>query len=244
MIEKIYSEFDEIMNLQKQVMNSAGEKYKELLENVKRNTSATKYGTQNMYLGYFCPSLVMDKIVGGFKKGKLQTNIPKNKSGSYVVYDIDSEGKLLRMQDINSYGTIVETYIVKENDAEFSIKFSDKKLTIHDGPSTRTMYENGKLKRFDIIDNSYMWSEIYLYNADNSQKVECRKYYYVPNLKGSDKSIPLGIKGSPAKLFIMDIELDNQERVIKIEHNELIDGQKILTYTYKKISEGSKKLRS
>lgn len=234
MAENRYNEFDEIMNLQKQKINSVENKYKELSENVKRNTSETKYGTQSMYLGYFCPSLVMDKTVGGFKKGKLQKNIPKNKSGNYVVYDIDSEGKLLRMQDINSYGTIVETYIIKEKETEFSVKFSDKKLTIYNGPSTRTIYENGILKRFDIIENSSIWSEIYSYNPENNLKIECRKYYYVPNLKGSDKSIPVGIKGSPAQFFIMDIELDNQEKVVKIEHNELIDGQKVLTYIYEK----------
>ena len=77
MIENLYAEFDEIMNLQKQIMNSAGEKYNELLENVKRNTSETKYGIQNMYLGYFCPSLVMEKTVDGFKKGRLLKDIPK-----------------------------------------------------------------------------------------------------------------------------------------------------------------------
>jgi hypothetical protein len=230
MTENLYKEFDGIMISQKQIMNFAGERYEELLENVKRNTCETKYGTQGMYLGYFCPSLVMDKTVGGFKKGRLHNDIPKNKSGNYVVYDIDSEGKLLRMQEINSYGTIVETYIIKEDNAEFSVKFSGKKLTTYDGASTRTMYENGKLKRFDIIDNSCLWSEIYTYNSDNNQKLECRKYYYVPDLKGSEKSIPIGIKGSPAQLFIIDIELDNQEKIIKIEHSELINGQKVLTY--------------
>ena len=234
MIENIYREFDEIIKLQKQVMKSVGEKYKELLENVKRNTSETKYGTQSMYLGYFCPSLVMDKTVGGFKKGKLQTNIPKNKSGNYVVYDIDSEGKLLRMQDINSYGTIIETYVIKEKETEFSVNFSDKKLTTYNGESTRTIFENGILKRFDIIGNSSLWSEIYSYNPENIQKIECRKYCYVPDLKGSKKSIPIGIKGSPAQLYIMDVELDNLNKVINIEHNELIDGQKVLTFIYKK----------
>jgi len=233
MAENLYKEFDDIMNLQKQIMTSVKRKYKELLD-VKRNTSETKYGTQNMYLGYFCPSLVMDKIVGGFKKGRLQKDIPNNKSGNYVVYDIDSNGKLLRMQDINSYGTIVETYIIRENNTEFSVNFFDKKLTVYNGASTRTIYENEKLVRFDIIDNSYMRSEIYTYNSDNNQKVECKRYYYVPNLKGSKKSVTVGMEGSPAQLFIMDIELDNQGKVIKIEHNELIEGQKVLTYVYEK----------
>lgn len=176
----------------------------------------------------------MEKTVGGFKKGRLLNDIPKNKSGNYVVYDIDSEGKLLRMQDINSHGTIVETYIIRQNSTEFSVKFSDKKLTTYSGATTRTKYEKGNLKRFDIIDNSSMWSEIYTYNSDNNQKIECNKYYYVPTLIGSKKSIPIGAKGSPAQLFIMDIELDNQGKVIKIEHNEFIDGQRVLTYIYKK----------
>ena len=234
MTEDVYSEFDKIMKLQKQILNSAGEKYNELLETVKRSTSETKFGTQNMYLGYFCPSLVMDKTVGGFKRGRLQNDIPKNKSGNYVVYDIDIEGKLLRIQNINSFGSIGETYIIRESNTEFSVQFSDGKLTFYNGPSTRAIYEKGKLKRFDIIDNSSMWSEIYKYSSDNIHKVDCSKYYYVPNLKGSDKSISIGTKGSPAQLFIMEIELNNQEKVIKIEHYEFIEGQKVLTYTYNK----------
>jgi hypothetical protein len=131
MTENLYREFDEIMSLQRQKMNSIGENYEVLFENAVRNTSVTKFGTQNMYLGYLCPSLVMDKTVAGFKKGRLQKDIPKTKSGKYVVYDIDREGKLLRMQDINSHGTIVETYIVRENNTEYGFKFSDKKVTIY-----------------------------------------------------------------------------------------------------------------
>jgi hypothetical protein len=232
MTENFYIEFDKIMNLQKQVMTCVEGKYEELLENVKKNTNETKYGTQNMYLGYFCPSLIMDKTVGGFKKGRLQKNIPKNNGGNYVVYDIDSKGKLLRMQDINSYGTIVETYIIRENNTEYSFNFSDKKLTIYNGASTRAMYENEKLIRFDIIDNSSMWLEIYTYNPTNNQKVECKQYYYNPNLNESKKSIPVGMKGSPAQLFIVDLELDNQGKVMKLEYNEFIEGNKILTYSY------------
>ena len=234
MKENLYMEFDEIMNLQKQMLTSSGGKYKELLENVKKNTSATKYGTQNMYLGYFCPSLVMDKTVSGFTKGRLQKDIPNNKSGNYVVYDIDGNGKLLRMQDVNSYGAIVETFIIRENNTEFSVNFSDKRLTFYNGATTRTIYENEKLVRFDMIDNAYMWSEIYTYNAESNQKIECKQYYYVPNLKGSKKSVPVGRKGSPVQLFIIDIEIDNQGKVVKLEHSEFIEGEKVLTYIYEK----------
>ena len=234
MIENLYQEFDEIINSQMNLLNSVGEKYEELFENVNRNTNQTKFGTQSMYLGYFCPSLVMDKTVDGFKRGKLLTNIPTTKSGSYVAYDIDSEGKLLRMQDINSFRRIIETYLFKDKDAECSIKFSDKKLSLYDGDSTRTIYKNGRLKRFDTIGSSHLWSEIYSYNPDSNKKIECRKYYYVPNLKGSKKSVPIGNTGSPAQLYIMDIELDNLGKVVKIEHYDFIEDQKVLTYVYNK----------
>jgi hypothetical protein len=234
MTEDLYKEFDEIMHLQKQVLDSSGETYNGLLENVKRHTIETKYGTQNMYLGYFCPSLVMDKTVSGFKRGRIQNDIPKTKSGDYVVYDIDIEGRLLRIQDINSFGTVVETYIIRENNTEYSVQFSDGQLTFYNGPSTRTIYEKGKVKRFDIIDNSSMWSEIYKFNPENNYRIECSTYYYVPNLKGADKAIPIGTKGSPARLYLMDIELNKQEKVVKIEHFEYIEGRKVLTYTYSK----------
>jgi len=84
MMENLYREFDEIMNLREQITASVKKKYNELLDNVNKNTSETKYGTASMYLGYFCPSLIMDKAVGGFTKGRLLKSIPKSKSGSYV----------------------------------------------------------------------------------------------------------------------------------------------------------------
>jgi len=228
MTDHFYKDFDEVMRLQKEFMNAAAEKYSGLQEQVTRNTSSTKYGTQNLYLGYFCPSLVMEKTVGGFKKGKLYNEIPKTKNGSYVVYDMDSEGKLLRIQDINKYGTIVETYIIRENNTAFSVKFSNKKLALYDGATTRTLYENEKLKRFDIIDSGSMWSEIYTYSTENNNKVECKRYYYVPHLAGSQHSIPIGEKGSPAQLWIIDIELDSRDKVIKLEQYEFTGGKKVL----------------
>jgi len=42
------------------------------------------------------------------------------------------------------------------------------------------------------------------------------------------------MKGSPAQLSIMDIELDNQGKMVKLEHSELIEGRQVLTYTYEK----------
>ncbi len=234
MKKNLYEEFDNILDLWMQKLASVENGYKKLLENTERNTSEIKYGTASSYLGYFCPSLVLDKITSGFSKGRLLKSMPENKDGKRIIYDIDNNGKLLRIQDINSFGTIVETFIIREGNTEFSVIFLDKKLTASYSSSTRTIYENGKLARFDIIGNSSMWSEIYTYNPNDDKKVECKQYYYVPNLNGSSKSIPLGMKGSPAQLFIMEIDLDSKGKVVKIEHSEFIEEQKILTFTYKK----------
>ncbi|MEQ8156394.1 MAG: hypothetical protein ABRQ25_16200 [Clostridiaceae bacterium] len=232
MCENLYKEFDDILDLRKLMLQYAEDNYEMLNNAVRDNTAEVKYGRDALYLGYFCPSLVLDKIAGGFKKGRLLKSIPKTNK-RYVVYELDINGKLLRIQSINSYGTIFENYIIRKDNVEFGVNlFKGKKNSIVS--STRAIYDDGKISRFDIIGSSHMWSEVYSYDSNYPNKIKCKEYYYVPELTGSDKSIPIGQPGSPMRLFEMEIEIDNNNNIIKIEHGEFINGNTELTCVYMK----------
>lgn len=228
----LYKEYDNVLEFRKNMLEYAEDNYRILRNTVENNRATTKYGRNSVYLGYFCPSLVIDKITKGFKRGRLLTSIPKTDKG-YVVYELDSDGRLLRLQEINSFGTIFESYVIRRDNTEFSVTILEgKNCSIVD--STRAIYDGDKLIRFDIIGSAHMWSEIYSYNPCDSKRVECKKYYYVPELKNSNKSIQVGQIGSPMRLFNMRIELDEKKNVVKIEHGEFINGKTEISYIYTK----------
>ncbi|SHI52048.1 hypothetical protein [Clostridium magnum] len=232
MLENLYKEYDDILELRESMLQYAEDNYDILREAVENNVATVRYGISASNLGHFCPSLVMDKITAGFKKGRLLKSIPKREDG-YVVYELDSKGKLLRIQDVNSFGTIVETYIIRKDNEEFSATiFDGKKCPVVS--DTRTIYDGDKVVRFDIIGTGHIWSEVYSYDKHDSKKLECKQYYYVPNLKGSNKSIQVGETGSPMRLFNMEIELDEKKNVIRIEFGEFIKGKTEISYIYTK----------
>ncbi|SHI37675.1 hypothetical protein [Clostridium intestinale] len=232
MSENLFKEYDNILDFREYMLQYAEDNYDLLRDTVENNKSIVRYSTNASYLGFFCPSLVLDKITKGFTKGRLLKSIPKGKKG-YVIYELDSNGKLLRIQEVNSFGTIFETYIIRKDDEEFSVTtLEGKKCSVVS--STRTIYDNDKLIRFDIMSSASIRSEIYFDDSYDSKKVHCDEYYYVPNLKGSNKSIQIGEIGSPMKLFNMIIELDEKRNVVKIEHGEFINGKTEMSYIYTK----------
>ena len=232
MFENLYAEYDNILELREHMLQYTEDNYDVLRDTVEKSISTVMYGRSALYLGHFCPSLVMDKITKGFKKERLLKSIPKGKD-DYVIYELDSKGKLLRNQEVNSFGTRFETYIISKDNEEFSTTILDgKKCSIVD--STRTIYNDDKVVRFDIIGSGHMWSELYFYDEYDKNIIKCNQYYYVPNLKNSNKSIQIGEIGSPMKLFNMKIELDENNKVIRIEHGEFINGKTETSYIYTK----------
>jgi hypothetical protein len=97
--------------------------------------------------------------------------------------------------------------------------------------STRTIYEDDKVEQFDIIEGNSLWSERYEYGKD---RIRCRQYYYVPGLKDSDRSIPVGEKGSPAQLFVMNFTVDENSKIDWLEHGEYINGKVEMDFEYRK----------
>jgi hypothetical protein len=228
-MNKLYNEFDGIFKKNTEMLEYAEKNIDSLQNNVIKNTSVKKYGLDSLYGGYFCPSLIMDKITQGFRKGRLLNSIPRNKS-DYSIYEIDKNNKLLRIQEINSFGTIFEKYIVRLENIEYCIGILDKKQCPYID-NTRAVYSDKRIKQFDIISTSNLWSEKYEYKND---KITCKQYYYVPKLKGSDKSILIGEEGCPIKLYIINFKIDKNNKIHWLEHGEYIKGKLEIDYEYLK----------
>jgi hypothetical protein len=230
MDNKLYNELDDIFSETLKMLKYTEKNINFLQENIIKNTIVKKYGIDSMFGGYFCPSLILDKITGGFKKGRLLNNIPKNKD-TYSVYELDKDNNLLRIQEINSYGTIFEHYIIKMGNIEYCIGILEGKKCPY-VYNTRTIYSNRKLIQFDIVNSKDdLWSEQYEYTKD---KIICKQYYYVPKLNGSDKSMPVGEERCPIKLYIINFRMDENNKIYWLEHGEYKKGRVEIDYEYKK----------
>jgi hypothetical protein len=204
--------------------------YSELESEANQRIANTLYGKHSLFLGPYCPSLVYDKTIGGFKRGKPRKNLLRPENG-YVSYEVDVNGKLLRMKDVNKYGTVSETYVIREGNEEYSIPFSDKGFD-RTGYSVRAIYEDNRIMRCDLIYGSHLWSEIYDYKNIALNLIRCTQWYYVPGLKGSDKSKKPGEPGSPARQWEMNIYVDADQTIIRLEYGELINGKVEISYIY------------
>ena len=219
-MEKLYKELNEIFDINNQMLEYAEKNIKSLQKNILENTSIKKYGINQMYGGYFCPSLILEMTTQGFKKGKLYNNIPKNKN-TYYVYELDKNNHLLRIQEIMLNKIDVEYYILeKENTQYFTAIYGNKKCTFT--YSLRAIYENDKIKQFDIIQSNSLWSEQYEYKKD---KIICKQYYYVPDMqKGFDK----------IKLYIINFKMNENKKINWLEHGEYKKGKLEIDFEYRK----------
>jgi hypothetical protein len=225
-----FVEFDKILADRVQKLEDYGSKYNYLKSEAKDKISSIYYGKNSFQLGYFCPSLIIDKITKNFKRDKLGKTLSKNNKG-FVSYELDINGKLLRLNEVNSFGTVFETYLIRNQNEEYSITFlNGNPLSIID--SVRVLYENNKVVRCDFIGSSSLWSEIYDYKKISQNIIYCTQYYYVPGLIDSDKSNKAGKLNSPMKQFEIKINIDSFMKIKRLEYGELINGKIIISYVY------------
>ena len=72
----------------------------ETFKSVKENVTAVKYGSGSVYLprGYFCPSRVLDTVIGNVTRGRLLKTKPRTKIPTYR-YGFDKNGKLITAEE-------------------------------------------------------------------------------------------------------------------------------------------------
>ena len=224
-----FEDFDNIITLRKNLIEEFSSKYNSLKKQTETNIKNIYYGKESLDLGHFCPSLIIDKI-SNFKRDVLKKALNKN-SKNYVSYEVDKNGKLLRIKDVNQYDTCFETYIIRQGNEEISITFLENQPTSSIN-TVRTIFNNDGIIRCDFISDYSVRSEIYNYENIQNNHIKCKEYYYVQNLKGSDRSKKPGEFNSPAKLSEIDIYLTTEKQIKKIEYHEIINGKRCLSYTY------------
>lgn len=158
-------------------------------------------GGETIHRGYYCPSPVLDLIIGGMKRGRLFKK-KKPEFGNYSYeYGFDMYGRLLRVRGVNEFTTpnsrFDEEYLIYIGDVVYGLEFNNLGLL---EVVSKCIYDNGKLMKYE---RSLCWMEEF---AD----LHYEKYIY-DNNRLSEVNFFFNI--SP------EIELYEENRLI-IEHDQ------------------------
>lgn len=96
----------------------------ETFKSVKANVATVKYGSGSVYLprGYFCPSRVLDTVIGNVTRGRLLKTKPRTKIPTYR-YGFDKNGKLITAEEYDEWADRIEDITSKFDVSDYQKAF-------------------------------------------------------------------------------------------------------------------------
>lgn len=233
-MQNCFLDYDTLLEERAALFQEVKGQYKTFKKNAEPTIQRIAYGKESKYLGHFCPSLILDKTTKGFCRDKLQKSLRK-RATAYVAYEMDRSDQLVRIQEVDSAGSVFETYLHSVGDSVVSLTFLDGKPV---SSNENVRYKPGKhgVELFYIMGSSHLWEEKYDYSQIARNRIHCTKTYYVPNLVNSDKSIAAGNTGSPARRYEIEIHLNPAGEIERVEHTEILYGERLVPSVWGKIS--------
>ncbi|WP_374967151.1 hypothetical protein [Lysinibacillus sp. RS5] len=143
-------------------------------------------GGEIIHRGYYCPSPVLDLIVGGMKRGRLFKK-KKPEFGNYSYeYGFDKAGRLLRVKGVNEFTTpdsrFDEEYLIYIDDIVYGLEFDNSSELV---VVSKCIYENEKLMKYE---RSGCWMEEFAdlqyeeYKYENNWLSEVDYFYNISPL--------------------------------------------------------------
>lgn len=183
-------------------------------------------GGEAIHRGFYCPSPVLDLVVGGMKRGRLyKKKVPKMGKYSYE-YGFDQDGKLLRVKRANKFevetpdNIFDEEYLIYVGDKEYGLQFNY--LGGLDAVS-RCTYSGGRLMKYeqcycgleqfaDLHYEEYRCQDDFLSEVDFFSNITPQVGLYEENR--------------------LRVEHDEDGNIIQLISNEMIDGESRTTFVY------------
>lgn len=216
-MDSIQEKLDMLLTMRKDIVDLIEKD----IDNIKDKVDLEKsnYATSFDFLGLFCPSLVVDLITGGYKKGRIQKNQPKSKKYTKCYYDQD--GNILYFERYNQFGCDCTYYFLRNGNKLYAAPFiSDTKQPYPAYVYFAVFDDREKIIEYSELTTSSITYERYEYT--NDKEAVCYRYYYVP--KGINTPL------QEAKIYL---SLNNQ-KVEKLDYYKLENGDEKLTYFYAK----------
>ena len=86
----------------------------------------------------------------------------------------------------------------------------------------RKYYEQGRISIYSRFDTCQIWLERYNYPQNNPQRATCEFWNYVPELSHSSKDKLVSETGSPAQLWVFELDLGDMKKI----NGKLIEAYK------------------
>lgn len=108
-------------------------------------------GSKSLHRGFYCPSPILDLVVGGYKRGRL-VNKPTKTSQEYYQYYFDSHQQLIYINQFNKSSTSIPystEFIIRKDNIEYGLTYhnASKNLEL----LARCVYENNKIKNYATV---------------------------------------------------------------------------------------------
>ncbi len=165
-------------------MDFAREHLNEIIDSAYQNCVRKVWTTQGYDLGIANPDLILHRVIGGRKKGRIVKKIPQNANYSEIGYDKD--GAPLYFKNINIYGS-EDTYFFFQYDG---FTWAMELESVNRGETRRRIStynikkfcfdEKGRIHSYaDISRSGSAIVTVYEYPEEPEQPIICHFYYYV-----------------------------------------------------------------
>lgn len=174
-------------------------------------------GGETIHRGYYCPSPVLDLIIGGMKRGRLFKK-KKPEFGNYSYeYGFDMEGRLLRVKGVNEFTTpdsrFNEEYLIYIGDVVYGLEFDNLGEL---GVMSKTIYDNGKLMKYErSLCGVEKFADLHYeeYTYDNNRLSEVDFFFNIsPQLELYEEDR-------------LRVEHDQDGNIIRLISDKIVDGK-------------------
>lgn len=157
----------------------------ETYKSVKENVTTVKYGSGSVYLprGYFCPSRVLDTVIGNVTRGRLLKTKPRTKIPTYR-YGFDKNGKLITAENCEECDLDLEITVTNFDVSDFQKAFPSFLDDAKNGMLIPREYEFIKRENGIEIGLNYHMHDA---NNNSGSVVICengyiKEYHYIRNV--------------------------------------------------------------
>ncbi|QIZ08579.1 hypothetical protein HFZ78_19230 [Priestia megaterium] len=174
-------------------------------------------GGETIHRGYYCPSPVLDLIIGGMKRGRLFKK-KKPEFGNYSYeYGFDKDGRLLRVKGVNEFTTpdsrFDEEYLIYIDEIVYGLEFDNLGELV---AVSKCIYENEKLMKYErsicgmekFADLHY---EEYTYESNRLSEVDLC-FHINPQLELYEEER-------------LSVEHDEDGNIIRLISDKIVDGK-------------------
>lgn len=223
-MDNLYEKFDKLLSVRANIVRETAENI-ELIKSG-ANPDSIKYSTAFDGLGPLCPSLIIDKLTGGYKKGRLLSKKPKSSQYAVIYYDKDSNP--LYVEKYNQYGCELTYCFWNKDGVIWVVPFVRTSNSEYPTYVHRMVYENGRISEYTYMTANSLNHEEYTY-TENPDIAICDEYYYVPHMSQKGRKM----NGGNLSVHKNNITLQ-KGKVVEIKHFDVIGEKEILTFTYSK----------